>query len=76
MADLSQQQLPPRPVLTDEQRDLIKSTAAVLSPEKLGTKITSLMYDKMLGAHHDLSDMFSYSKQAVRLTGPTFLYPL
>lgn len=64
MEALLNQPLPPRVELTDEQRRLISSSAPVLVPDVLGTKITKHMYDHMLAANPDLKNIFSHSKQA------------
>lgn len=64
MEALLDQPLPPRVELTDEQRRLISSSAPVLVPDVLGTKITKHMYDHMLAANPDLKNIFSHSKQA------------
>jgi nitric oxide dioxygenase len=40
-----------------------------LEPERFGVKITKYMYDRMLSDYPILKNVFSHSKQAVRVIG-------
>src|ERR1700733_13281960 len=62
---LFSEKLPPRPELTNEDRNLIKASAHLLAPDRLGVKITTHMYERILSAYPILKNIFSYSKQTV-----------
>lgn len=56
----------PKPVtLTEQQRKLVKSTAPILQVH--GTTITRVMYKNMLQDNPEMKNIFSHSKQEVRL---------
>jgi len=60
--------LPPRPELTDEDRKLIKTSAPLLAPDRLGVKITTRMYERLFSAYPILKNIFSHSKQTVSVS--------
>lgn len=70
MSDFESLPFPSRPTLTEEQKDLILSSAPLLKPEVYGQKITQTMYFKMLNENPQLKNVFSQSKQAVRPSFP------
>lgn len=70
MSDFENLPLPSRPTLTEEQKNLINSSAPLLKPETYGHEITRAMYFKMLEENAKLKDIFSQSKQAVSQSFP------